>query len=149
MPKEIYYLVALLVGLGVTTQAGVNAQLNLVTNNSAVTALISFLVGTVALLAYVLITQHSALPAASPLVQAPWWKYTGGLFGVLYISSIIIIAPKIGAANTIGFIVGGQLISAVVFDHFGILGFPVKPLTMLRILGVALMVAGVYLVRKF
>jgi len=45
--------------------------------------------------------------------------------------------------------VAGQLIFAVVFDHFGLLGFPVKSVSLFRLAVVILMIAGVYLVRKF
>ena len=149
MPKEIYYLFAVLAGLAVSTQAGVNSQLNLVTSNSTVTALISFLVGTAALLIYVLATSRSSITAPLHLFQSDWWKYTGGLLGAFYITVVVIIAPKIGAANTIGFIVAGQLIFAVVYDHFGLIGFPIKPISLYRILGVCLLIAGVYLIRKY
>jgi bacterial/archaeal transporter family-2 protein len=149
MPKEIYYLIALIVGLAVVTQTGVNSQLNLITNNSTVTALISFLVGTTALLIYVLITSPASLSNPVALFQGEWWKYTGGLFGAFFISMVVIIAPKIGAANTLGFIVAGQLIFGVIYDHFGLIGFPVKALSLFRIVGVCLLIAGLYLIRKY
>jgi bacterial/archaeal transporter family-2 protein len=149
MPKEIYYLIALIVGLAVVTQTGVNSQLNLTTSNPTVTALISFLVGTSALLVYVLITSPSSIANPAGLFQSNWWKYTGGLFGAFFITMVVIIAPKIGAANTLGFIVAGQLIFGVVFDHFGWIGFPVRPLSMVRIIGVLLIIGGLYLLRKY
>ncbi len=148
MPKEIYYLLALLAGLAVAIQTGVNAQLRLVVSNPTLTALLSFTVGTVILSVYVLVTSHHTLPSVHTLTNIPWWKWLGGVMGAFYITTVVIIAPKIGAANTLGFIVAGQLISAVIFDHFGLVGFVVRPVTLLRILGVVFLIVGVYLIRR-
>ena len=148
MPKEIYYLLALLAGLAVAIQTGANSQLRLIVQNPMVTALISFLVGTTILLAYVLITSYQHLPPADMLGKISWWKWLGGVMGAFYICTVVIIAPKIGAANTLGFIVAGQLISAVIFDHFGLLGFEIRPATLVRVLGVIFLILGVYLIRR-
>jgi transporter family-2 protein len=148
MSKEIYYLFALVAGLAVAIQTGVNAQLKLTIQNPTITALISFLVGTFILFIYVMLTSHQQLPATATLQSISWWKYLGGVMGAFYITTVVIIAPRIGAANTLGFIVAGQLISAVVFDHFGLLGFVVRQITFPRIIGVIFLVLGVYLLRK-
>jgi transporter family-2 protein len=148
MPKEIYYLLALVAGLAVAVQTGANAQLRLIVQNPTVTALISFLVGTSLLVVYVLLTSYQQLPALATMYKIPWWKYLGGVMGAFYITTVVIIAPKIGAANTLGFIVAGQLISAVIFDHFGLMGFVVRHVSLPRILGVFFLILGVYLIRR-
>src|SRR5687767_7148107 len=149
MPKEIFYLIALLAGLAVTIQAGANAQLRLAVGNPVITAMISFLVGTTILVTYVLFTSTHLLPSAKTISGISWWKWIGGALGVFYIISVIVVAPRIGAASTFGFIVAGQLIFAVIFDHFGIIGFPQHPVSWLRVIGVLLLLAGVYLIQKF
>lgn len=148
MQKEVYYLFALAAGLAVAIQTGVNAQLRLTIQNPTLTALISFLTGTFVLFMYVMLTSYQQLPTAATLYKISWWKYLGGIMGAFYITTVVIIAPKIGAANTLGFIVAGQLISAVIFDHFGLIGFVVRQITFLRVLGVIFLVLGVYLIRK-
>jgi transporter family-2 protein len=148
MPKEIYYLLALVAGLAVAVQTGANAQLRLIVQNPTLTALISFLVGTTLLFIYVMLTSYQQLPDAAVMYKIPWWKYLGGVMGAFYITTVVIIAPKIGAANTLGFIVAGQLISAVIFDHFGLMGFVIRQITLPRILGVIFLILGVYLIRK-
>jgi transporter family-2 protein len=148
MPKEIYYLLALMAGLAVAIQTGANAQLKLTIQNPTITALISFLVGTFILFIYVMLTSYQQIPATATLYTISWWKYLGGVMGAFYITTVVIIAPRIGAANTLGFIVAGQLISAVVFDHFGLLGFVVRQITFPRVIGVIFLVLGVYLIRK-
>lgn len=149
MPKEIYYLVAILAGLAVTIQAGANAQLRLAVGNPVITALISFMVGTSILVTYVLFTSTHLLPSPKIITGISWWKWIGGALGVFYIISVIIVAPRIGAATTFGFIVAGQLIFAVLFDHFGFIGFPQHPVTWLRIAGVVLLLIGVYLILRY
>ncbi|KAA5549543.1 DMT family transporter [Adhaeribacter rhizoryzae] len=149
MPKEIFYLIALLAGLAVTIQAGANAQLRLAVGNPVITAMISFLVGTTILVTYVLFTSTHLLPSVKTIAGISWWKWIGGALGVFYIISVIVVAPRIGAASTFGFIVGGQLIFAVIFDHFGVIGFPQHPVSWLRVAGVLLLLAGVYLIQKF
>ena len=148
MPKELYYILALLAGLAVAIQTGANAQLRLIVNSPIITACISFMVGTTVLLIYVLITSRQQIPELTVLSQISWWKWIGGLMGVIYITTVVIVAPKIGAANTLGFIVAGQLISAVLFDHFGWIGFAIRPVSIWRIAGVIFLILGVYLLRK-
>lgn len=143
------YAIALLAGLAVVIQAGVNSELKLSINNPILTALLSFCVGTIFLFMYILLTNRTPLPSLTTLAGISWWKWTGGLLGAIYITAVIIVSPRIGAANTIGFIVAGQLIAAVIFDHFGWIGFPVKMISLGRIAGVALLIAGVYLIRRF
>ena len=53
------------------------------------------------------------------------YKWTGGIIGAVYVCCVIILAPKIGAANTLGLVVGGQMVLAIILDHFGLLGFAV------------------------
>jgi bacterial/archaeal transporter family-2 protein len=148
MQKEVYYLFALAAGLAVAIQTGVNAQLRLTIQNPTLTALISFLTGTFVLFMYVMLTSSHQLPTPATMYTISWWKYLGGVMGAFYITTVVIIAPRIGAANTLGFIVAGQLISAVIFDHFGLIGFVVRQITFLRILGVIFLILGVYLIRK-
>lgn len=148
MPKEMYYALAMLAGLAVAVQTGANAQLRQIVNSPIITALISFLVGTILLSVYVIITSRQFIPATSVLTQISWWKWLGGIMGAFYITTVVIVAPKIGAANTLGFIVAGQLISAVLFDHMGWIGFVIRPINLWRVLGVVFLILGVYLIRR-
>ena len=149
LSKEACCAIALLIGAGVAIQAGVNSQLRLVTGNPILTALLSFLVGTLILSVIFVFTSLHSLPSLATLGGISWWKWLGGAMGVLYITTIILVAPRIGAANTLGFTVAGQLIFAVLLDHFGLIGFSPRSVSVYRVLGVLLMLAGVYLVQKY
>jgi transporter family-2 protein len=145
--KIQFYLISLLAGIAVAIQTGVNSQLRQDINNPILTALISFCTGTVALvILYFLFFRQS--PAFPQGYGFEWWKFTGGLCGVLYITAVVIAAPRIGAANALGFIVMGQFIAAITIDHFGWMGLPIKSISWSRIFGIVLLLAGVYLIQK-
>jgi bacterial/archaeal transporter family-2 protein len=142
-----YYLISIIAGVAVAFQTGVNSQLRTDTNNPVLTALISFGVGTVALIAlYFLFFRQS--PVFPSNYNFTWWKFTGGLLGVFYVTGVVIAAPRIGAANALAFIVGGQFVAAIIIDHYGLMKLPVTPISLYRILGIALLLAGVYLIQK-
>ncbi|GAB2534615.1 DMT family transporter [Rufibacter soli] len=148
MGKELYYLLALLAGVAVAIQAGVNSELKLAVGNPIITALFSFCIGTLILGTVVLVSYRQEFPSLQQMQGISAWKWTGGLLGVLYVTAVILAAPRIGAANTLGIIVAGQLLMAIVLDHFGWLGFPVQPINWSKVLGVVLLLAGVFLLRK-
>ncbi len=148
MNNFIYYILAVLAGLAIATQTGVNAQLRTVVGNPVIAALVSFLVGSFALLIYILFFQRESLGGLANLGDLSWYKWTGGLIGALYVSGVIIIAPRIGAANTTGLIVAGQILFALFLDHFGYLGFIPHSFNLMRLAGAFLLIAGVFLILK-
>lgn len=137
---------ALLLGVALSVQVGVNAELRGGLGHPLVAATVSFLVGTLGLL-LVTAAFRPALPAAGQLARLPWWQWTGGLLGAVYIASAIVLAPKLGAAALLATIVAGQMAASLVLDHFGWLGFPVQPVSPLRVLAVLLILAGVLLLQ--
>jgi bacterial/archaeal transporter family-2 protein len=142
-----FYLLSLLAGVAVAVQTGVNSQLRNDTGNPIFTALISFTTGTIALLILYFGFFHRT-PAFPQGYIFDWWKFTGGLLGVVYVTAVVIAAPRIGAANALGFIVAGQFIAAIIIDHYGWMGLPIKSISLYRISGIALLLAGVYLIQK-
>ena len=145
--KIQYYLLSVLAGIAVAFQTGVNSQLRTDTNNPVLTALISFSVGTVALvvLYFTFFRQAQAFPQGYGF---EWWKFTGGLLGVLYVTAVVIAAPRIGAANALAFIVAGQFTAAIIIDHYGWMGLPIHSVSWQRVAGILLLLAGVYLIQK-
>jgi len=74
-------------------------------------------------------------------------SWSGGIFGAIYIAVSILLIPRLGAAMVIALIVAGQMLGSLVFDHFGLLGVPMHPASLPRLLGAALLVGGVVLLR--
>jgi len=141
-----YLLLALAAGACLPTQAGINTQLNLWTRSPILAAAISFGVGTTVLVLYALLARIP-VPAAEDLSRNPWWIWTGGILGAFFVASTVILAPRLGAAAMVAAIIAGQMITSLVLDHCGWLGYAPQPVTIWRILGVGLIVCGVLLIR--
>lgn len=145
--KILFYLMPVFAGIAIAVQSGINSQLRAAVHHSLMAAFISFIVGTVAL-AVLLFFSKDALPALSAYTSIHWFKYTGGLLGAFVVTVTLISVSQIGAGNMFVLIVAGQLVTAVLMDHFGILGMDPKPVNLQRILGIALLIFGAYLVNK-
>ena len=139
---------ALAAGAGLPVQAGVNASMRTYLGRPELAALANFLTGLLALLAWIL-AQRLPWPGAGEVARAPWWTWTGGLLGAFYVYAVIVLAPRLGVATTIALVVAGQMLSAVAIDHYGLFGVPLRPVTVARGLGAAMLVAGVVLLRRF
>ncbi|MDU2064232.1 MAG: DMT family transporter [Sporomusaceae bacterium] len=146
----IYYLFALLAGFAATLQAGINGKLQVFLGSPLLTSFVSFLVGSVGLGAAYLATvfyQAQPIPSFASLTQTSIWMWSGGLLGAFFVFTTIFCLPKIGFANLFSLIVAGQLLLAIFFDHYGLLGNTLHLLNPYRLLGVALLVTGVYLIQ--
>ncbi|MBL0938087.1 MAG: DMT family transporter [Gemmatimonadaceae bacterium] len=139
---------ALILGAGtlIAIQGPINATLMRAVGSSVNAALISFLVGTLALIV-VAMWQRTAADGA--LVRAlPWWAWVGGLCGAVFVAVAAYAAPRIGVANMLTLSVAGQLITAIVLDHRGAFGVPQQSVSGGRIVGILLVVVGAVLVRR-
>lgn len=145
--KLLFYLLPVFAGIAITVQSGINSQLRAAIQHPLLAAFISFIVGTVAL-GILLIFSKSALPGLSQYAAVDWYQYTGGLMGAFVVTVTLISVAQIGAANMFVLIVAGQLITATLMDHFGILGMKENPVTMQKLLGILLVIGGAYLVNK-
>ena len=143
--RGMAYLLGLVAGLGLTVQVGMNAQLRKVLDSHWSAALVSFLVGTVALVALMVISR-TAPPTRDTLAAVPLWAWFGGLFGAFYVAISTIVAVELGATSLLFLALAGQLLMALIVDHFGWLGLPQHPITWVRLLGVALLGGGVWLI---
>lgn len=145
--RSLLAAVPLLCGAALALQVGANSQLRGKLGSPVWAGMSSFATGTLALAAYLAITR-AARPATADLGRGPWWMWVGGLLGAGYIVTAAAIAPRLGAAGWLSLLVAGQVVSSVVLDHYGLVGFAVRPLTGQRIAGVLLMLAGVALVAR-
>lgn len=148
--SNIYILIALalLLGAALPTQVAINSRLAGAVGSPMISAFISFLVGTIALFSYIVITGIPLSNAAGAKNASPI-TWTGGLIGAFYVAMSIILLPKLGVALTISLIIAGQMLMSLVIDQFGMFGLPVKGISVLRVAGMLLIVAGVILIRKY
>ena len=148
--KAIYILILLAVisGAVLPVQAALNAKMGKAVGDPVYAALISFVVGSVGLFVYSLITKVD-LTQISNAGTVNWAVWTAGLLGAFYVAAVIILVPKIGAALTFGLVVAGQLSLSLVMDHFGLLGLSMHTINWQRLVGVLLIIGGVLLIRNF
>ena len=142
----LVFLTLLLAGAATALQGPTNARLVTAVGSPLNAAFVSFAVGTVALGVLAMILQ--ARPDVGAMKALPWWAWMGGLYGCAFVVSAAWGVPRLGGATTITVMIAGQLLLSLALDHFGALGVDKQPLSLGRIVGVALVIGGVVLVRR-
>ena len=140
------HLLALLVGIGLTVQVGMNMTIARVVGTPLWASVANFTVGLVALFATALLI--GSRPAPGAVAQVPLWAWFGGLLGAAYVASVTLLGPRIGGMTLVAIVITGQLVAGLTVDHFGVLGYPQIPVTPTRWLGAALLLAGALLVMR-
>lgn len=138
-------LLALAAGVLLAVQAPTNAILGKASGSPIMAAFVSFLVGSLALGAVTLATSGKLF--APGLRQVPWYAWIGGIYGAIFVAVAAFAAPRIGVGVLLTAAVAGQLVAAIVLDHYGLLGLARHPATLMRIAGVLLVFVGAWLVR--
>jgi len=147
MPTLLALLLAALAGAAIVIQQGLNTQLRGALNSAAWAGFTSYLVG-LACMGLLALALRDPLPAWSAAARLPWWAWSGGAFGALFIALGIALVPVLGAGTFMALLVTGQMLASVAFDHFGWLGLAQRSLDGPRLVGVALLVGGVILIRR-
>ena len=128
-------------------QTAANAQLARLVGGPIAATIISFTVGWFALLA-INGAVFRQFPAVGDVVSAPLpLLLIGGVLGATFLSANVYLAPRLGAAATLCFVIAGQIIAAMIIDRFGLFDFAVRDLSPGRVIGVILVLAGAVLVR--
>ncbi len=129
-------------------QSGSNAQLVRSLGRPWLVAVLVSLVTASVFVAAFLVT-GARLPEAGRTAQVPWWAWTGGLCGAAYVAATLFYAERLGAGLFTGLTITAGIAASVAIDHFGLVGFAQHQAGPMRLLGTALMVAGVALVARF
>ena len=142
-----FAVAAVIVGGAFTALQGpTNARLAGAVASPVNAALISFAVGTLVLAALAAVLRTP--PDMETTRALPFWAWLGGAYGAVFVVAAAFAVPRLGVASTITLMIAGQLALSLVLDHFGWLGVPRQPLSLTRVAGVALVLAGVLLVRR-
>jgi transporter family-2 protein len=128
----------------VALQAPINSMLGK-TIGTWQAALLSFTIGTVALVLIVMLAK-GGFGEMTQARSLSWIYLTGGLLGVAYVTSVLVTVRSLGAGGVVAATIAGQLTVSVVVDQLGVLGVAKQPITAMRIAGIALLAAGTYLV---
>lgn len=143
----IFVLLAVIVGFSLASQAGINSQLRVGLNTPIQAAFISFCVGTI-VLGLIALRQNAPWFINDGVDGIPWWAWIGGALGAFNIAMSIYLVPKLGALALAISIVGGQIIASLIYDQFGLLGYPKIELNWTRTAGAVMIILGIWLVSR-
>jgi transporter family-2 protein len=110
-------ILAVAAGISLVTQQALNANLRAALNSAAWSGFMSYLVGVVCMVALALLLRDP-IPSAATAARIPWFAWSGGLFGAIFIGLAIFLIPQLGAATFFVLLVAGQMLGSIVFDHF-------------------------------
>src|SRR3954454_21938694 len=146
--KYLLMFITLLVGGMLPMQAILNTRLGRLTGGPLIGSLLSFFVGLVCLLVLNLITSTTSIVNLKPAIVTPWYIWLGGFLGAIYVGYITWINQQQGVALTFLLVVSGQIFCSLLIDHYGSLGSAVRTITLEKIMGAVLIIAGIILIQK-
>jgi transporter family-2 protein len=142
----LFYALALGAGVSVATQQVLNGGLRTALGSPAWAGLVSYAGGLLTMIVAV-IALGEDVPSLRVMAGVPWWAWSGGLFGGAFILLSILLLPSLGAATLLALVIAGQVLAALALDHFGAFGLTLHPISTARLIGAALLVVGVVLIR--
>jgi transporter family-2 protein len=143
MDRGLAVVLTAVAGGLVAMQAPINSKLGKSVGTFPA-ATLSFAIGLVLLAAIVALAGDAS--RVTDARHVPWWYLLGGLLGAAYVATVLVTVRTLGAGGVTAATIAGQLALSVVIDHLGWLGVARQPVTALRLLGLALLAGGVYLV---
>ena len=146
--RYILMLSTLFIGAILPVQAVLNTKLGKQTGGPMISSFLSFLVGLICLFIINLFANYTALSHMKLLSVSPWYVWMGGLLGAIFVSCIIFVNQQQGVALTFALVVAGQIFISLVIDHFGLFGSIVRPVSIPKIIGALLIIAGLVLIKK-
>jgi transporter family-2 protein len=149
MAAFLWALLGIAAGACIAIQAPINALLGRNLGMPAAAAFVSFLAGALVLALVVLVT--AAFEGRAPDWRGPdaWLYFAGGAIGTIYVTTSIFLTPRIRAAAVMAFAVSGQLLAGILLDRIGFLGMAVREVSLGRITGAILLVAGALMIRFY
>jgi bacterial/archaeal transporter family-2 protein len=145
--RLLFMAIAFALGAILPMQAAINARLAKTAGSPVMSAFVSFAVGTLALMLFLMITGQFQFRFISS--QSPWWIWTGGLLGTFFVAGIVIVLPRLGVVLSFSLVLAGQMFAAVLFDQFGWMGVAIREISAGKIIGSILLIIGVILIRKY
>ena len=124
----LLYALALGAGVSVATQQVLNGSLRTALGSPAWAGLVSYAGGLLTMIIAV-IALGEGVPSLRVMAGVPWWAWSGGLFGGVFILLSILLLPSLGAATLLAFVIAGQVLAAVTLDHFGAFGLTPHPVS--------------------
>jgi transporter family-2 protein len=144
--KLLLAVLAIVSGLGLACQTGMNGQLKASLSSAVAGAWLNFLIG-VASLTVAMVALRAPFPSFSTIALVPWWAWGGGVFGAFFILVTTLAARDLGALALVVLVLAGQALGSVVVDHFGLMGLPVRPISIAKLVACVLLIFSVFLLQ--
>lgn len=133
------YFISIFTGIVLAIMISLNGGLGNISGNYASSVIIHF-VGLIGII-FVLIFTKSKI---KNLKGIPFYMFTGGLIGILTVLFTNIGFSGLGVSLTVSLSLLGQLITSLIIDHFGYFNMPVIEFDKKKILGLIIIIAGIY-----
>ena len=141
----IFMLIAFISGLFLSNQSPINARLGYHVKSPFIAAAASFTMGTVFLGIMTWLQLGHLFPSQEFITNQPLWVWSGGILGCIFLTSNILLFPKIGAVKTVVLPLVGQILTGIAIDTFGLFGATPTPFSLLQAVGVVIMFIGLFL----
>lgn len=138
----LLFLIPILIGIGVSSQTAINAQLRSYTKSPYLASAISFFIGMLLLIALTFITKHTIAIPASVFSNNPWWIWLGSITGAFSLTVNILLFAKLGSKLAAVLPISGQIMMGIVIDQFGLFSSPITKLTLVKIIGLVFVILG-------
>ena len=145
----VWSVVGILAGALIALQGPINAQLARGLGMPVAAAAASFVAGSALLILITLVLSQAQGVTIAWRVPPLWMFLAGGCLGAIFVTCALILTPKLGAAATMAFIVAGQLLAGLLLDRLGYFDLAVRELTLGRVGGAVLLLAGALLIRLY
>ncbi|MDP8162548.1 DMT family transporter [Pasteurella skyensis] len=140
-----FILIAFCAGIVLAIQAAINTQLALsLGGESIISAFISFFIGAIVLF-FICLWKTDLFNSLSTIYKLESWKLLGGTLGAFVVFTTIFLSPKLGITNMLFFIIIGQLISAAIIDHYGLIGMSIKSFDLWKFIGFIIIGIGLFI----
>jgi len=143
-PKMYLYVLMLLIGVVLAVHLSMNSQVGSIVKNPQMGNAIFWCIGGIT--AIIIGATNWDPEVFVRLKEVPVWLLVAGAMGAALVFGIAWIIPKIGAAPAFVLMIAGQVIAGMVVSHYGLLGSPVEPISITKILGALLLIGGAGLV---
>lgn len=141
----LYGVLGMAIGVLMPGQSAINNRLRAAVASPWVMATISFLVGTACLALLTWATVGTITFEGAIVVTQPWWLWTGGLVGVVGMTTTVLLLPVIGALYSTALNLTAQVITTMIIDHFGLFGVAVYEASTWRLIGALIVLAAALL----
>jgi bacterial/archaeal transporter family-2 protein len=146
--KYLLMFLTFAVGSILPIQAVVNSRLGNQVGGATMGALMSFFTGCIWLLLLNLSVNSTALISLKPLQTGPWYIWLGGFIGAIFVSYITWVNQRQGVGLTFALVISGQIFVSLLVDHYGLFGSAIRTITLEKIIGAALIIGGIILIKK-